>query len=123
MFDGPAFYIALGVLSVGTLVGTIWLLPRLLAELPVDFLVSDVPWNPPSHPIRNAIGVVLILAGVAMLVLPGQGILAIIAGLALTNFPGKNRALRWLMRNRTVVRAVNAMRARAGALPLERSAD
>ena len=46
--------------------------PRLLAELPHDFLTNKQPWRPLVHPLRNVVRLVLILAGIAILVLPRQ---------------------------------------------------
>ncbi len=45
-------------------------------------------------------GVLLVVAGVALLVLPGPGVLLVFAGLALlaTEFPAARRAQRWLTR-------------------------
>jgi hypothetical protein len=54
------------------------------------------------------------LMGVAMLVLPGQGVLTIITGLLLLDFPGKYRFERWLVRRGPVLRGVNWLRDRAG---------
>ena len=38
---------------------------------------------------KNLLGFVLIVAGIAMLVLPGQGLLTIVVGVVLMNFPGR----------------------------------
>ncbi|MFO7857997.1 MAG: PGPGW domain-containing protein, partial [Ectothiorhodospiraceae bacterium] len=69
--------------------------------------------------VKNALDAVLVLAGIAMLVLPGQGVLTILAGLTLMNFPGKYRVERWLMSRPAVFNAVNWLRRRAGRPPLE----
>jgi len=68
---------------------------------------------------KNAVGAALILAGLAMLVLPGQGLLTILMGLALTNFPGKFAVERRLVRLSSVARALNRVREVAGRPPLE----
>jgi hypothetical protein len=39
--------------------------------------------------IKNTIGYSLIIGGIMMLVLPGQGLFTIIIGLMLSNYPGK----------------------------------
>ena len=41
--------------------------------------------------LRNAVGLVLVTAGLAMLVLPGQGIITLLVGIILMDFPGKHR--------------------------------
>jgi membrane protein YqaA with SNARE-associated domain len=69
--------------------------------------------------LKNTLGVVLILAGVAMLVLPGQGVLTLLVGITLVDFPGKSRCELWLIRRRPVLRAVGWIRAKAGRPPLE----
>ena len=67
---------------------------------------------------KNALGVVFVLAGVAMILLPGQGVLTILLGIMLTEFPGKYRFERWLVRRRAVLGAINWLRERAGRPPL-----
>ena len=58
------------------------------------------------------------LAGIAMLALPGQGILTILVGITLLNFPGKRRLELRIVRQRRVLRAINWMRAKAKRPPL-----
>ena len=67
---------------------------------------------------RNALGAVLLAAGIAMLVLPGQGLLTILLGLMLVDFPGKRRAERALVARPNVFEALNWLRAKAGRPPL-----
>ncbi len=67
---------------------------------------------------RNLLGILLILAGMGMLVLPGQGILSIVIGLVLTDMPGKFRFARWIVGRPVILTAVNRLRARAGRPPL-----
>jgi len=67
---------------------------------------------------RNALGAVLMLLGIAMLVLPGQGVLTILAALGLLSFPGKRRVQRRLLRIGIVHRMVDRIRRRAHKPPL-----
>ena len=69
--------------------------------------------------IRNVLGWMFVLAGVAMLVLPGQGLLSIIAGLVLIDFPGKRRIEYRLLASRGVRDAMNWLRRRAGKPPFD----
>lgn len=46
--------------------------------------------------VKNVFGFVLIVAGIVMLVTPGQGLLTIFLGLAIADWPGKRRFFRWL---------------------------
>lgn len=66
---------------------------------------------------KNLIGLLLILAGGLMLLLPGQGLLAIFAGILLIECPGKHRLVRWIGTRRTVWHSVNWLRKRAGRPP------
>ena len=57
-------------------------------------------------------------AGMAMLVLPGQGLLTLLMGFLLLDFPGKYRLEKWLFLRRRVREGVNWLRKRAGSEPL-----
>jgi hypothetical protein len=69
--------------------------------------------------VKNLIGFILILAGIAMLVLPGQGVLTIVVGMVLMNFPGKFRLERWLATRPPVWRSLNWLRKKATRPVLE----
>lgn len=68
---------------------------------------------------KNLLGVVLLVAGLLMLFVPGQGLLTIAVGLVLTDFPGKFRLERWIVRRPSVWRSINWLRRRAGRAPME----
>jgi drug/metabolite transporter (DMT)-like permease len=63
--------------------------------------------------LKNLLGIIFILAGVAMLILPGQGILTILLGIMLMNFPGKHTLERRIVQQPAVLRAINWMRTKA----------
>ncbi len=67
---------------------------------------------------KNLCGCLLILLGLVMLVLPGQGILTIVIGLFLMNFPGKYRLERSLVSRPKVLDSLNWIRAKAQKPPL-----
>jgi hypothetical protein len=69
---------------------------------------------------KNVLGIVLALAGLVMLVVPGQGLLTLVAGLMLVDFPGKYRLERWLATRPPVWRSINWLRKRAHRESLER---
>jgi hypothetical protein len=123
-------FAALGVLSAALLVLSMVVFPLVVIHLPADYFVR--PHRAPAHQqrrhpiawaaltvLKNAAGLALILAGLAMLVLPGQGILTVLVGLALTNFPGKFRVERALFARPAVHRSLNRIRELAGRPPLE----
>ena len=124
---------ALATVSWILFVGSLLALPWLAARIPADYFAG--PRRPPPrrllsgkprHPaaaiglriLRNLAGLGLILAGAAMLVLPGQGVLTILAGLVLTDLPGKRRLERAVVRRPVVLRTLNALRRRRGVEPL-----
>jgi hypothetical protein len=63
---------------------------------------------------------VLVVAGLVMLVVPGQGLLTIVVGLMLLDFPGKYRLERWLATRPKVWQSINWLRRRAGYEELQR---
>ncbi len=71
---------------------------------------------------KNLLGALLVLVGIVQSVpvlVPGFGLLTILIGVLLLNFPGKRALELRIMRNATVLRAVNAVRARAGRAPIK----
>jgi hypothetical protein len=64
--------------------------------------------------LKNLLGATLLVAGLVMLVMPGQGILAILIGLSLLDFPGKRELERRLVARPRVIRFLNLVRRQAG---------
>ena len=118
----------LGVASAVMLVISAVLIPILIVELPADFYAVEnhrrrLFENRPLVRIvflvvKNALGGVLLVAGIAMLLLPGQGILTILAALALLNFPGKRALEMRILHRPAILRTINWLRLRAGRDPL-----
>ena len=69
---------------------------------------------------KNIIGVFLIIGGLLMLVLPGQGLLTIVTGLLLINYSGKCKLEQKLVAIPSVFRALNWIRVKANKPPLKR---
>jgi hypothetical protein len=119
----------LAALSIATFVASLVLVPLLIVRLPADYFSGSrrhrTPWAE-QHPVvrtvlragKNVLGAIFALAGVAMLVLPGQGILTILIGIVLVDFPGKYGLERWIVSRGTVLRSMNWLRRRAGRAPL-----
>ncbi len=116
-------------ISLALVVATLVSMPVLLARIPADYFVTasrDGHTWLGRHPaarmtarlLKNALGVVLLLAGLAMLVLPGQGVITMLVALSLLEFPGKRRLELWFMRQPLVQSAVNWIREKAGRPPL-----
>jgi hypothetical protein len=68
--------------------------------------------------LKNVLGVVLLVAGIAMLVLPGQGLLTILVSLVLLDLPGKHALERRIILWPPLFRTLNHLRRRAGRAPL-----
>lgn len=128
--DNDAVLWWLGIGSVVTFVGTILLLPILVARIPSDHFLADRATRARAadrHPAlrlalligKNLLGVIFVAAGFAMLFVPGQGLLTIVVGVMLMSFPGKRGLERWLISRRPILRSVNWMRSRAHRPPLE----
>jgi hypothetical protein len=109
------------VLSLLVLVGSALLVPVIVLRMPADYFVRP-QLERRSHPMRRALrlvlGSLLLGAGVAMLVLPGQGVLTILAGLWLLPLRGKRKLELWLLRKGPIRRLTQALRTRAGKPPL-----
>jgi hypothetical protein len=120
---GVVLGISLGMLIVGALAA-----PILIVRMPADYFVRHPGGERESKAgithlvvrvLKNSLGILLVLAGLAMLVLPGQGILTILIGISLLDFPGKRRLEQRLLRVHAVERVVQAIRRRAGRPPLQ----
>ena len=67
---------------------------------------------------KNVAGVLLVIAGIVMLVGPGQGILTILIGLILMDIPGKRPLEARLIKRPVILAAVNNFRAKYNKPPL-----
>jgi hypothetical protein len=114
--------VGLGILSVIMFIATLLAVPLIVARIPTTYFIrkhQPSPRQPRSSArmlwlvLKNILGIFLLLGGLAMLVLPGQGVLTILLGIMLMNFPGKYELERYIIQQPTVLRAVNWMRLRA----------
>lgn len=67
---------------------------------------------------KNIVGVMLIIAGIAMLIGPGQGILTILIGVMLVDIPGKRPIEARIIQRPNVLYAVNKLRKKYNKPPL-----
>ncbi len=95
-----------------------------VVRLPVAYFsqpesVATASWTP-ARIGRNAVGVLLIVAGLIMAIpgVPGQGILTILAGAFITDIPGKRPLERRLIGRGGVLSTLNRIRAWFGKEPL-----
>jgi len=121
----------IGTLSMATFVGTLIIIPILIVRIPADYFKRKKQKPEPCYknhyaPIcfiglvfKNLFGIIFVLAGVAMLFLPGQGFITILIGIMMLNFPGKLAMERRIVQQPTVLRAINWIRAKANRPVLE----
>ena len=115
----------LGSLSIFVLIISVFMMVLIISFLPEDYfksenrnLISSVQNS--RYPLlkllvlitKNFFGVLLLLSGILMLVLPGQGILTIITGLVFMDYPGKYKFERKLLRQKGVINSINWIRSR-----------
>jgi len=115
-------FVALSVLYAGGVLLAV-------VHMSQDYFMNPTPakasWRG-EHPLlrmllrclKNIIGFSLLVLGVAMLVLPGQGILTILIGLTMLEFPGKRNLEIWIIQRHRIRRVIDAVRRRAGKPPL-----
>lgn len=122
-----------GAVSVVVVLASMVVIPLLVVRIPADYFNDPSgakQTSPPRHPvlrggillIKNAVGVLLMAAGLALLVLPGQGLLTLLIGFMTLDFPGKFALERRLIRFPLILRAINGLRGRLHREPLRFSA-
>ncbi len=116
-------------LSTVMFVGGLVFMPVLIIRMSPNYFLHPEPpaesWRS-RHPalristlvVKNVLGAVLLLAGLAMLILPGQGIITILIAISLLDFPGKRSLEMRIIRRGPVLQAINWIRTRAGRPPL-----
>jgi hypothetical protein len=123
----PGVLFTMAGISLVVFLGTLIAIPFVLARLPEDYFDLRVPrhWMKDSHPVlrtigkvvKNVIGVVFLLAGISMLILPGQGVLTLLIGVSLLDFPGRRRIEARIVGYPKVFSVVNSLRAKMGKPP------
>jgi len=120
----------IAVLSGIAFVATLVIIPALAICMPSDYFAHSKRrerlWAR-RHPAlrwllflaRNLLGAMLTIAGLAMLVLPGQGLLTLLIALVAMDFPRKYALERWLVTRPPIFAAINRLRARAARAPLD----
>jgi hypothetical protein len=116
-------------LFIGSLVATVIIVPWILIKMPADYFSHDAEHRQPfsDYPAalrlplllaKNLLGLGLVAMGVAMLVLPGQGVIVILIGVFLLDFPGKKHIERWLISRGPILNFANWLRGKWRKAPL-----
>ena len=117
--DYKIYLVWLGTLSFTIFIFSLLTIKWLVALIPSDYFIkknnSEFRSNYPifwlvSIIIKNLVGYTLIVGGILMLVLPGQGLFTIFVGLMLSNYPGKFYIERKFIAIPSVLRAINWLR-------------
>jgi hypothetical protein len=105
-------------------------IPWFVARMPVDYFShrerehlglpepNKPRWRTAAVVLKNLLGVVLLLLGLTMIFLPGQGMITIFVSLLFLDFPKKRSLQRRIIASGPVLRTLNALRRRAGREPL-----
>lgn len=118
----------LGIVSGVMFIGSLLIVPWLISRLPAQYFLFHrqvVEQSCRPHSIltvslivfRNMVGAILLAAGIAMLMLPGQGVLTILIGCSFMDIPGKHHLLEQLVRLSQVRKSLNWIRRKAGKEP------
>lgn len=110
----------LAILSLVTFLLSLVLIPIIVGRIRKNFfLILDRKISIKRKPTikqyllvisRNLAGWFLVIAGFAMLFLPGQGLITLLMGLTVITFPGKHRLFRYLVRKEKLQKALNWIR-------------
>ena len=121
------FLVFLGKWSLVAFFATLLLIPLFIIFIPADYFVREKGWFADGHPairlayrlVKNALGVVLLLIGIVLLFLPGQGVLTIFIAVMLLEFPGKRELERKLIARPKMLETLNRIRNKVGRAPLQ----
>ena len=117
--DYKIYLVWLGTLSIIIFIFSLLTIKWLVTLIPSDYFIkknnSEFRSNYPifwlvSIIIKNLVGYTLIVGGILMLVLPGQGLFTIFVGLMLSNYPGKFYIERKFIAIPSVLSAINWLR-------------
>ena len=125
--------IGLAVAGAIGFIGSLIAIPLILVRLPADYFDTRTPrhWMKDHHPllrllglvVKNVLGVVFLLAGFAMLFLPGQGLLTMLVGVSLMDFPRKRELEAKMVGQPTLLGIINTMRHKFDKPPLTLAPD
>ena len=122
------YFVWVGIVSFVVFVASLLLTPFLLGKIPQDYFIHTnqhkVEIKHLGHflivVIRTLIGFVLLIAGIIMLVTPGQGIITILLGLFLMEFPRKRSLELKIIHHDPTFKILNWLRAKANKPPFKK---
>ena len=129
--DHPQILVGMGISSIFIFCISILGISWFVAQIPEDYFLPSKrrpsKWKEQKPILRflvmlgkNIIGLSLIIGGLLMLILPGQGLLTIVTCILLVNYPGKYKLEQKLASMPSIFRALNWIRMKAKKPPLQR---
>ena len=122
-------FFLLGIISVVILVISAFSVGFFIKKIPYDYFLNDkrgISEYKDKNPIfwiitlalKNIIGYCLIMGGILMLVLPGQGLLTILVGLMLSDYPGKFKLEKRIIKTNLILKTINWYRNKSNIPPI-----
>jgi hypothetical protein len=116
--------ISIGGLSILILILSIIGLGWFISQIPEDYFIHETRqadnWKKYSSEARiviiiakNILGVAMLISGLLLLILPGQGVLTIIIGLLLLDYPGKFQLEQKIISIPSIFKGLNWFRAKS----------
>ena len=119
--------LGIGIVSSLSFVLSLLIIPIAVCRLDDAFFlhIHEPKVSKDEHPLmfillktlRYSLGGILILAGVLMLFLPGQGMLTIILGASLLDFPGRKKTIDSVLRRQSIQKSLNWIRKKGSKPP------
>ena len=112
--------LVVGIISGASLVGSIFLCALVIAYLPCDYFRAKRRVNHIRRSflwggmilLKNVVAVILIIVGIILIPLPGQGVLTVLIGIVISDIPGKRKLERRIIRSPMILSALNNIRSR-----------
>jgi hypothetical protein len=118
----------LGIASVVMFAGSIIVVQVVITRMSADYFMPERERTfAEGHPVlrvlgvigKNVLGVLLVITGIVMIFVPGQGRLTILFGVVLIDCPGQRTFELWLVRRKPVLKSINWIREKAKREPLQ----
>lgn len=114
-------------ISLITFFLSLFLIPYIVGRLAPESFVTYCKEKRPSQKltfpslillvVKNILGFILLLAGIVMIFLPGQGLLTMLLGILLLSFPGKRHLVLYLVRSPKIRHSLDWLRKKCGKQP------
>ena len=120
--------VIIGIISGVVFIISLLLMPYLLGLMPSNYFLKNSekqlkinkPFDLIKLTLKTLIGFILLIAGIIMLVTPGQGLVSILLGLFLMEFPGKRQLELKLINHHPTFKTLNWLRSKANKPPFKR---